>query len=188
MNSDNRGTNKETVWYNGVGSSSLVQILGQSPRSGVGVVRLDGGARPRRISIGISQEITVSSNNGDHDGIVDEATNNSSIDLSQEHDAGWDLQIFTLLQVVAKLDSSADDVVRPASEVHVTNWALGKHKTSNQLGQVVGSNTISISGIDQATEGCDEASDEQGNNVGPGWKGDVLLDDDDKSKHEAKDE
>lgn len=188
MNGNDRSPNQKSVGYNRVSSTSLVQVLCQSPRCSVGIVRLNRSTRPRRITVGIPQKVTVPSDNGNHDGIVDESTQNSSVDLSQEHDTRWDLQVFTLLQIVAELDGIPDDVVRPCGEVHVPNRTFGKHETGDQLREVVGRDTVPVSGVDQATEWCDETADQEGNDVGPNGECDVLLDDDDESKDETEDE
>jgi hypothetical protein len=38
--------------------------------------------------------------------------------------------------------------VGPSSEVHVSDRALGHHQTRKHLGQVVGSNAVTVSGVD----------------------------------------
>ena len=58
------------------------------------------------------------------------------------------LTVLAHLQVVRQVDGVADDVVRPRSEIHVSDWALGYHQTRKHLGQVVGCDTITVSRVD----------------------------------------
>lgn len=55
--------------------------------------------------------------------------------------------ILAHLQVVRKVDSVFNDVVRPSSEVHVTNGAFGEHETRQHLRQVVRSNTVTVTRV-----------------------------------------
>lgn len=91
MNGDEAGSNCETEGYSFVLGTGLVQVLGQSPGSGVGVVRLDGCSTPRGVSVAVDEEFTVAADDTDHDGIVDETAQNGTVDLSQEHGTRWDL-------------------------------------------------------------------------------------------------
>lgn len=58
-----------------------------------------------------------------------------------------ELTVFTLLEIVAKVDTVGDDIVRPSSKVHVTNGTSGKHQTRQHLRQVVSGNTVSVTGV-----------------------------------------
>lgn len=109
---------------------------------------MDGGAGPRGVAVGVGEEVAVGADDGDHDRVVDEAAEDGAVDLREEHDARGDLEVFALLEVVAKGHAVGDDVVRPCCEVHVADGAVGKDETSDQLGEVVGCDTIAVAGVE----------------------------------------
>lgn len=84
-------TNGQPDGYHLVLAAGLVQILGQRPRSGVGVVRLQRGAAPRGVAIAVDEQGAVGVDDGDHDDVADEAAQDGAVDLCQEHDARRDL-------------------------------------------------------------------------------------------------
>lgn len=94
MSEDDGGTDEEAKGNDGVGLSLLVQVRGERPGGGVGVVGLDGCATPRRVAVGVSEEVLVSCYDGDHDGVVDEAAEDCAVDLCHEHDARRNLEVF----------------------------------------------------------------------------------------------
>lgn len=93
----------------------------------------------------------------------------------------------------------------PSSKVHVTNGTIGDHETRQHLGQVVGSNTVTESrqqngalpdelvcfqygGGQRTYDRCNDDTNDQGNNVCPGRKSEVLLDNHNKTEDEGEDE
>jgi hypothetical protein len=134
-----------------VSRASLVEVLGQRPRSRVGIVRLNGCTAPGGVAVAVNEEFAVAPHNRNHDSVVDEAAQYRTIDLSKEHDTGrdldcicqsasgiwalWDMTrtIFTHLQVITQVDCVVDDIVRPSSKVHITNGASREHKTRQHL-------------------------------------------------------
>ena len=55
--------------------------------------------------------------------------------------------IFAHLQVIAQCDRIGDDIVRPGGKVHVTYGTTREHKARQHLGQVIGGDTVSITGV-----------------------------------------
>lgn len=82
------GTNNQSQRHYCIPIASFVEVIGQCPRSGVSVVRLNSCPAPGRVAITIYQKIAIAIHNGDHDDVVDESSEYSTIDLSQEHGAG----------------------------------------------------------------------------------------------------
>jgi len=91
VGNDNCGANSQSDGHHVVLGARLVEVLGQRPRSCVGVVRLDGSTGPGSVTVAVNEEIAVALHNGDHDSVVDETAQDSTINLSKEHDTGWDL-------------------------------------------------------------------------------------------------
>ena len=147
MEDDNSGTDGNADGYHLVSGAGLIEVFGQRPGGGVSVVGLNGGTTPGRVSVGICEEVAIAADDGDHDGVVDKTTQDGPVDLSSEHDTGWDLKVFAELQIVTEVDAVCDDIVGPGSEVHIANGAPGEHKTCQHLGQVVGGNTVSVTGV-----------------------------------------
>ena len=95
---DNQATtNEQTEGHNLISFTKLIQVTGEGPRGCIGVVRLHRSAAPGRVAIAITEELSVTANDADHDGIVDEASQDGSPDLSEEHDARWDLDLVGML-------------------------------------------------------------------------------------------
>lgn len=130
MNNDEAGTNRQAYWHQLVSTANLVKIRGQCPGSGIRVVGLQGGTAPGRVAITISEQGSVVADNGDHDGVVDEAAQNGAVNLSEKHDTRGDfdwsnelapgdgtkgdkkvLTIFAHLEVIAQVDGVKDDIV-----------------------------------------------------------------------------
>lgn len=131
---------------------------------------MQGGTAPGRVAITISEQGSVVADNGDHNGVVDEAAQNGAVNLSEKHDTRGDfdwsnelapgdgtkddkeaLTIFAHLEVIAQVDRVKDDIVRPSGKVHVANGATRKHKARQHLGQVVGGNTVTPARIEEGT-------------------------------------
>jgi hypothetical protein len=148
VNDDQGGTNGNTDGDHEVGLSGLVKIAGHGPSGRVGVVRLHGCTAPGSVAVGVGQDVGVASDDGNHDDVADEATEDGTPALGQEHDTRGDFEVLAHLQVVRQVDGVADDVVGPSSEVHVSNRALGHHQTRKHLGQVVGGDTVTVSRVD----------------------------------------
>lgn len=91
VGSDNGSSHGNTNRNHLVLAASLVEVLCQSPGGGVGVVRLNCGTTPRGITVGVGKKLAIASDNGNHDSVVDEATEDCAVDLGEEHDTGRDL-------------------------------------------------------------------------------------------------
>jgi hypothetical protein len=91
VDGDGIGANCEPDGHNLVRGASFVEVFSQRPRSCVSVVRLHGRTAPGRIAIATNEEFAIAIHNRDHDGIIDESAQYSTIDLSKKHDTGRDL-------------------------------------------------------------------------------------------------
>ena len=148
VGNDQGGTNGDTDGDHEVGLTCLIQIAGHCPSGRVGVVRLHGCATPGSVAVAVGQDVGVLSDDRHHDDVGNKAAEDGTPALGQEHDTRGDLEVLAHLQVVRQVDGVADDVVGPSSEVHVSDRALGHHQTRKHHGQVVGSNAVTISGVD----------------------------------------
>jgi hypothetical protein len=79
---------------------SLVEVRSKSPSSRVGVVRLHGCTTPRGVTVTCGQQLFVRSDDGYHNNVADEATEDSTPALCQEHDARGNLD-YTVRQWVS---------------------------------------------------------------------------------------
>lgn len=91
VDTDDGGTETETNGHHGVQAVAAVQVARQRPGGGVGVERLDRGAAPGRVAVGVGQQGGVGGDNGHHDDVVDEAAEDGAPDLREEHCARADL-------------------------------------------------------------------------------------------------
>ena len=87
VDDDNTGANGYTDWHNRILGTSLVEILGQRPRSCIGVERLNGCTGPGRVTVAVSEKLAVAGHDGDHDSVIDKAAEYSPVDLGKEHGA-----------------------------------------------------------------------------------------------------
>jgi len=137
------GADQEAEWHDRVRLALLIEISCKCPRRRVGVVRLDRCTTPGWVAVAISEKLLVARYDGDHDCVVDEATQDSAVDLRHEHDAGrnfdyksWlvkhlrvirmQLTILAQFKVHTQLKGTIDDIVRPSGKVHVANRATGE--------------------------------------------------------------
>jgi hypothetical protein len=84
-------TYEEPERYDRVCRSLLVKVGCKCPCGSISVVRLYRGATPGRIAVSVGKKFFVSCNNGNHDGIVDEAAQDGAVYLRQEHGLRGDL-------------------------------------------------------------------------------------------------
>jgi hypothetical protein len=77
--------------------ASFIEVFSQCPRGCIGIVRLQGRTAPRRITIAVNEEFTISIHNGDHDSVIDKSTQHSTINLSKEHNTGGDFDCTDVL-------------------------------------------------------------------------------------------
>lgn len=61
------------------------------------------------------------------------------------------LTIFSHLQIITEVDGVSDDIVRPGSEVHVSDGTTRQRQTGNHLRQVVCCDTVAKARVDQNT-------------------------------------
>lgn len=108
-------------------TADLVQIAGEGPRCRVGVVRLDGRAAPGAVAVGVTKLVAVAADDGDHDGVVDEAAEDGAVHLREEHDSRRDLQVLAHLEILGQIHGVGDDVVGPGGEVHVAHGSVRHH-------------------------------------------------------------
>lgn len=142
MQGDDARADDHSEGHHGVLCARLVQVLGEGPRRGVGVVGLNRGAGPGCGAVGVGKLFLATVDDGDHDGVVDEAAEDGAVTLSQEHDAGGYLEILAHLQIVAEVDGISDDVVGEGSEVHIAHRLPRDHETRQHLGEVVGGDAV----------------------------------------------
>lgn len=93
---DSCGADGETDGNHGVGSAGAVEVGGEGPGGGVGVIGLHGGTTPGGVVVAGGEEGFVTSDDGDHDGVVDEAAQDGAVDLGEEHHARGDFDCHLL--------------------------------------------------------------------------------------------
>ena len=79
MDCDDTGSDKETEGHHLELCTNFIKVRGESPGRRVGVERLDCGAAPGGAAIAFREEFAVARHDGDHDGIVDEPTQDRSV-------------------------------------------------------------------------------------------------------------
>ena len=91
MDDNEAEANSKTYGYHFVDRAGLVEIPGERPRGGVGVVCLHGGTAPGSVTVAVRENIAVTIDDRDHDSVVDKPPHDGSVDLSEEHGARRDL-------------------------------------------------------------------------------------------------
>lgn len=68
-------------------------------------------------AVRLEKEVTLSVDDGNHDHVVDDGTDEHTPNLGEEHGAGRNLQVLAHLQVTSQVNGGGDDVVRPHGEL-----------------------------------------------------------------------
>lgn len=132
MNDDSSRPDGHADGHHLVLRPDLVKIRSQGPGGRIGVVRLNICTAPGGVAIAINKKRFIPGYDRDHDSIADESPKHGAIYLGQEHDTRRDLNytdasafswkriakggrrnltVFTQLQVTAKIDGIADDIM-----------------------------------------------------------------------------
>ena len=88
VDGDDAKADAQSYWYQMIFGATFVEILGQRPRGRISIVRLYGSTAPRCVAITVHKELAIVVHNGDHDGVIDKTSQDSTIDLSKEHGTG----------------------------------------------------------------------------------------------------
>lgn len=81
------GADEETKGHEPVLGRDAVQIRGERPGRGVGVVGLDRGAAPAGVAVAVDEHVAVAADDGVHDGVAHKAAQQGAVDLCEEHGA-----------------------------------------------------------------------------------------------------